>query len=163
MRARRMAAMTLALGLSLSILLARRFRRFAIVESSMAPALDPGDWVIARKRRGPVDRGTIVIFADPIQPNRSLVKRVIGLPGERIGVERGRVTVGGALLADRWALGTTGPDGEWSIPRDHVWVLGDNRHESASDGRRLGPTPLDAIDWIVVGRYYPATRFGAVA
>ena len=163
MRTRRIAAMTLGFGLAMSWMLARTFRRFAIRESSMAPTLDAGDWVIARKRRGGVDRGAIVIFTDPTEPTRNLVKRVIGLPGEQVGIERGRVTIGGALLADRWASSMSGPDGTWSIPSGHVWVLGDNRRESASDGRRLGPTPLADIEWIVIGRYHPTARIGTVS
>lgn len=163
MRTRRMALITLAVGVATSWLLARTFRRFAIRESSMAPTLEAGDWVVARKRRGDVERGAIVIFTDPTEPGRNLVKRVIGLPGEQVGIERGRVTIGGALLADRWASSTSGPDGAWSVPFGHVWVLGDNRRVSALDGRRLGPTPLEGIEWVVVGRYHPTARIGGVS
>lgn len=137
-------------------------RRFAIREESMQPALLPGDWVVARRRTGALDRGDIVVFDDPSNAGVNLVKRVIGLPGETIGVTDGRVTVDGALLADRWATGTTQPDGEWIVPQDHVWVLGDNRASSASDGRQLGPTPVADVHWVVTARYWPTTRAGAI-
>ena len=133
-------------------------RRFAIREASMVPALEPGDWVIARRRIGAIDRGTIVIFDDPTGSGMHLVKRVIGLSGERIGIEGGRVTINGALLADRWANGASHPDGAWDVPDDHVWLIGDNRAASASDSRVLGPIPLDDIQWVVVATYFPPAR-----
>ncbi len=138
-------------------------RRFEIREASMEPALESGDWVVAKRRSGPLQRGDIVVLDDPTGTGMNLVKRVIGVPGETIGIEAGRVMVNGAVLADRWANGVTEPDGEWKIPDDHVWVLGDNRPLSRSDGRLFGPLPVEAIHWQVVARYWPSTRSGMVA
>ena len=135
-------------------------RRFAIREASMAPALEDGDWVIAKRRTGRPHRGDIVIFDDPTGSGMHLVKRVMGLPGEHLSIEGGRVTVNGALLADRWATGSTKPDGAWDVGVDEVWLLGDNRRHSVSDGRVLGPTPLRDIRWVVVARYWPSSRVG---
>jgi signal peptidase I len=137
-------------------------RRFAIRESSMSPALDDGDWVIARRRTGVPERGDIVVFQAPGDPGVNLVKRVIGLPGEHVGIEGGRVTINGALLADRWASGASGPDGVWEVPKGHVWVLGDNRSLSGSDGRTLGPIPVSGIGWVVTARYWPTAKVGLV-
>ena len=133
-------------------------RRFVIRESSMRPTLEPDDWVIARRRTDGLRRGDVVVFADPTGSGIDLVKRVIGLPGERVGIDGGRVTIGDALLADRWAHGSTRPDGSWELGPDEVWLLGDNRAHSVSDGRVLGGTPLDEIDWVVVARYWPTSR-----
>lgn len=150
-------------GVLLAAMTLRGFvRRFAIHESSMAPTIEDGDWVIARRVIGPLERGDIVVFADPTGSGLDLVKRVIGLPGEVIGIEGGRVTVNGALLADRWASGSTRPDGEWLISGDEVWLLGDNRVHSVSDGRVLGPTRIDELSWVVVARYWPTARAGSL-
>lgn len=135
-------------------------RRFAVHEDSMTPSLEPGDWIIARRRSGAPDRGDIVVFADPAGSGFDLVKRVIGLPGEQVGVTSGRVTIDSALLADRWANGATAPDGTWVVPDDHVWLLGDNRGASASDGRVLGPIPISDIQWVAIARYWPSARAG---
>lgn len=129
----------------------------------MAPALEPGDWVVAKRLTGDLERGDVVVFRDPAETGLNLVKRVIGLGGETIGVESGRVTVDGALLADRWANGLTKPDGTWVVPEGHVWLLGDNRGASASDGRTLGPISIRDVGWVVVARYWPTSRAGAVA
>jgi len=138
-------------------------RRFEIKELSMAPTLEPGDWVVARRRTAVPERGDIVVFRDPGGSGLNLIKRVIGLPGEHIAIANGRVSVNGAILADRWAQGTTAPDGEWHIPDGHVWVLGDNRGASRSDGRSIGTTPIEGIGWQVVARYWQRSRIGQVS
>jgi signal peptidase I len=163
MRRRRIVAAVVGMGVVVATVLRGMTRRFAIREASMSPALDDGDWVIARRLSGVPERGAVVVFDDPTGSGMHLVKRVIGLPGEHVGIEGGRVTIDGALLADRWASGITGPDGSWDVPAGSVWLLGDNRALSVSDGRVLGPTPLDEIDWLVVARYWPTDRAGMIA
>lgn len=137
-------------------------RRFEIAEASMVPTLEPGDWVLARRRLGVPRRGTVVVFAHPHRPDVDLVKRVIGLPGEEIAVADGRVLVDGGSLDDPWGDGPTVPDGTWSVPGDAVWVLGDNRLGSSSDSRMFGPVAVESIGWEVVARYWPANRVGRV-
>ena len=133
-------------------------RRFEIKESSMSPALEPGDWVIGRRRVGIPKRGDIVVFADPAGSGMNLVKRVIGLPNEAVAIEDGQMRIDGAILADKWATAITRPDGSWLVPAGHVWVLGDNRGASRSDGRTFGATPIDSIGWQIVVRYWPRSR-----
>lgn len=153
---------TMAVSIATAAVVRATTRRFAIREASMEPALASGDWVIARRRIGIPDRGAIVVIADPAGSGMHLVKRVIGLPGEHIGIEAGRVTVNGALLADRWASGMTRPEGSWDLSGSEVWLLGDNRVHSVSDGRVLGPTSVDKISWVVVARYWPTARVGLI-
>jgi signal peptidase I len=137
-------------------------RRFEIKEASMSPALEPGDWIVARRRTGILRRGDIVVFSDPTGTGMNLVKRVIGIPGDLVGIENGRVTINAAVLADRWANGVTEPNGEWDVPEGHIWVLGDNRPVSRSDGRLFGPIPLESAPWQVVARYWPTSRAGMI-
>jgi signal peptidase I len=155
---RRIAAGTVAIGIAAAAALRGLTRRFEIKEASMAPILEPGDWVLARKQSSAPERGNIVVFTDPTGSGMNLVKRVIGLPGEDIAIVDGQIGIDGSVLADPWANGITRPDGEWQIPADHVWVLGDNRGLSRSDGRLLGPIPIDSIGWQVVARYWPKNR-----
>jgi signal peptidase I len=138
-------------------------RRFEIKESSMSPTIESGDWVVAKRHTDGVERGDIVVFDDPTGTGMNLVKRVIGLAGERIAIVSGRVTVDGAVLADFWANGVTGPDGQWNVPEGHIWVLGDNRPLSRSDSRLFGPLSIDEVHWQVVARYWPTTRTGMIA
>ena len=154
-----------SIGVTLLVAAALRgvLRRFEIREASMEPTLESGDWVVAKRQTGSFTRGDIVVFEDPTGTGMNLVKRVIGVPGEEIGIEHGRVTVNGAVLADRWANGVTTPDGAWSVPEGHIWVLGDNRPLSRSDSRLYGSIPLDAAHWQVVARYWPTTSSGMIA
>lgn len=138
-------------------------RRFEIKESSMSPTLESGDWVLARRRSGTLHRGDIVVIDDPMGTGLNLVKRVIGVPGEHMGIESGRVTVNGVVLADRWADGVTEPSGEWDVVDGEVWVLGDNRPQSRSDSRTFGPIPVASVRWHVVARYWPTSRVGMVS
>jgi signal peptidase I len=87
-----------------------------------------------------------------------LIKRVIGLPGERIEIADRHVAVDGRTLGEPWAAGPTFPDGTWNVPDNAVFLLGDRRAVSTGDGRSTGPTPIADITWIVVARYWPVAR-----
>lgn len=126
----------------------------------MRPALEPGDWVIAQRRRGDPTRGDVVVFTLQDDPGAFLIKRVIGLPGEHLQVSDGHVHINGVTLAEPWANDPTFPDGNDHIPADAVWVLGDNRAPSSTDSRTIGALPIDAIDWKAVAIYWPSPRMG---
>lgn len=139
-----------------------RLRRYEITESSMEPALHPGDYVIAQPRRSPPTRGEIVIFDHPDVPGFELVKRVICLPGEHVVISGGQVHCSGATVAEPWANGPTLPDGSWRLGPDEVFALGDNRAASAADSRTLGPLNLGTVKWRVVARYWPRRSIGRI-
>lgn len=153
----RIAVSTLAGGglVAAAIALIRtRLRRYAIAEHSMQPALGAGDWVLARRVAGPLERGDIVVFGHRGRPRFELVKRVVGLPGEHVSIAAGEVTTDGRA-ADTWATGPTLPDGSWRLGPDEVFVLGDNRASSSGDSRALGPIPVAHIGWVIWCRYRP--------
>jgi signal peptidase I len=153
----RLAIATLSIGVLAAVAIARvrkRLRRYAIAEHSMRPALRAGDWVLARRLSGPPQRGDIVVFGHPGRSDFELVKRVVGLPGEHVGIDTGEVRVDGRA-ADTWATGPTLPDGSWRLGPDEVFVLGDNRAMSSADSRTLGPIPTAATGWVILCRYRP--------
>ncbi|MEA3503096.1 MAG: signal peptidase I [Actinomycetota bacterium] len=137
-------------------------RRFAVVDDSMLPAFEPDDWVVAQRRRGTPTRGDVVVFTHPSYPDRFLLKRVIGLPGERVTSADGWIHIDGAVLADPWADGPMCADSEDTVPASAVWVLGDNRCGSSIDSRVLGAIPLADIGWTIVARYWPPGRAGRI-
>jgi nickel-type superoxide dismutase maturation protease len=115
----------------LAVLLAvRALRRMAdVVEvrgRSMAPALRPGDRLVAVRLRRPPRVGEIVLATDPRDPRRELIKRVSG------------------------------------VGRSGVRLRGDNPAAS-TDARTFGAVPTGAIEWRVVGRYWPPGRIGRLA
>jgi signal peptidase I len=135
-----------------------RLTRFEVAESSMEPALDRGDYLIATLATS-IQRGDIVIYPDPTMPDRHLVKRAIGLSGESVSIAGGQVAIDGAVLAEPWADGPTLPDGEWISPAASIFTLGDNRRFSSGDGRASGPVPLAGVRK-AVWRYWPPGSFG---
>lgn len=139
-----------------------RLGRFEISEASMAPALRPGDYVLTVRVPGPPSRGEIVVFEHPDRPSFYLVKRIIGLPGERLSIERGRIHLDGKPLDEPWTTDETGPDGTWDLNSEEAFVLGDARWMSSGDSREIGPVPLEHINMRVVFRYWPLGRLGRV-
>lgn len=137
-------------------------RRFAVVDDSMRPTFEPDDWVIAQRRRGVPARGDVVIFTHPSYPDRFLLKRVIGLPGERVTAKHGQTYINDRMLADPWGDGPICADLEARVPAGTLWVLGDNRCGSSVDSRVLDAVPIEDVSWKVVARYWPPSRAGRI-
>lgn len=144
----------------LAVLLGRTVRRrwgfVTEVESvSMAPTLAPGNRVLARGRQParPLRRGDIVVV-DSKEVGRTVVKRIVGLPGERIDVRTGGgVRVAGHHLVEPYVLHRGGRAGAFQVPAGHLLLLGDNRARS-SDARVWSEpyVPVSAVRGRVVGR-----------
>lgn len=131
---------------------------------SMSPTFSPGDHVAARRIRGQAEdvvRGDVVILHDPAGGRRRHLKRVIGLPGERIRQQDGVLLVDGRRLREGYLNGMPSviglTDRTWEMERGEFFVLGDNRAHS-EDSRELGPVGADRIAGVVWFRYWPLTR-----
>lgn len=142
-------------------LLRRRYARYEIVDRSMEPTLQTGDYVIVRAGQ-PMRRGSMVVYPGP--GSLDLVKRVIGLPGEVIEINDGRISIDGADGADVWGHGATEPSGAWVLGPDDVFVLGDARERSTGDSRVTGGVAVGRVHGTVIGIYWPfyrASRIGS--
>jgi signal peptidase I len=140
----------------------------------MYPSLRDGDLVIASKvdyRLHPIERGDIVILRDPLDPSRDFIKRVVGLPGDRIWIHDHQVLVNGEPLREPY-LGTPWVQtGDWPgagvedsavVPSASYFVLGDNRDHS-SDSRDFRWVPQDEIDGKALVRFWPVQRAQALS
>lgn len=112
----------------------------------------------------PIRRGDIVVLLYPEDPSKSYIKRVIGLPGETVQIDGGRVLINGALVDEAYlspdALGDTSDYGPEQIKRHHYFVLGDNRRNSSdSRSRDVGLVPEKYIYGQAIFRYYPFFPF----
>lgn len=115
--------------------------------SSMEVGLQDGQRLIVVKAAywfGDPQRGDVVIFTHPLDPERTLVKRVIGLPGEWIEIKNSIVYVDGSPLDEPYVKGTTSAFSKMQIPDNYCFVMGDNR-QSSSDSRSWGPLPEENI------------------
>jgi signal peptidase I len=136
-----------------------RLRRFEVTEESMAPSLHDGDYVIGTRLVSAPLRGDIVVFPHPQKPGLLMIKRVIGLPGEAIAIDRGQIAANGHILAEPWANGAMAGSHEWQLDGRHLIVLSDNRSVSTEDSRELGPLLMSDL-WRVSFRYWPPGRIG---
>ena len=137
----------------------RNITNYEIKEESMSPALLPDDYVLAIKNKEPLSRGDIVVFKNH-EKNIDVVKRIIGLPGETVGSENGRVLINDIEIDDTWAKTLTDDFIPQTLGDEEVFVLGDQRRLSSSDSRTLGPIPIQEC-WKLKYRYWPYQRFKA--
>jgi signal peptidase I len=145
---------------------------FQISNEAMAPALLPGDHVIAHiaaYHAAEPQRGDVVVYRYPDENGTLFLHRVIGVPGDRIDVHNQVVSVNEEAVTepyvqhtDRFSMAGNVRDnlGPVTVPPDTYFVLGDNREESL-DSRFLGPISKEYILGQAVFIYWsvdPATR-----
>jgi signal peptidase I len=154
---------------------------FEVEQDSMYPTILEHEYVLIDKlspRFSDYDRGDIVVFQPPEgfeQGGVPFIKRVIGLPGDTVTLENGRVFVtppnGSPVRLEEpyvvMAEGETAPTlprdaertTEWTVPAGHYFVMGDNRPQS-QDSRFFGPIERSAIIGRAWLRYFPLDRIG---
>lgn len=142
------------------------FQPFFVRGQSMEPTFENGDYLIideiSYRFRDP-QRGEVVVFKYPQNPSQRYIKRIVGLPGETVDIEDGKVIIfnwGGSQVLDESAYlpasCQTPGDVRVSLAEDEYFVLGDNRVSSA-DSRRWGPLPEENIIGRVLFRAWPFT------
>lgn len=121
---------------------------------SMEPTLAAGDRLLVRPVRPfALAKGDVVILPDPRAPGRATVKRVVGLPGERVELRGGRLHVDGVAQIEPYVAARWGED-LCVVPAGHLYLLGDNRRGS-TDSRTYGPVPVVRVDAVVVATVRP--------
>ena len=138
--------------LTLLIFLAIRtlIQNFRIEGVSMEPNLHDGQYLIINKLvyyLHPPERGDVVVFHYPKNPSRDFIKRIIGLPGEKVEVRGERILINGEELEEPYALHT----GKYAwgprrLGEDEYFVLGDFALESTSQYSYLGVAPSELIE-----------------
>lgn len=150
---------------------------YRVPTGSMEPTIEVGDQVFAQKLTVnlgmDVSVGDIVVFKNPDgdADHDILVKRVIATGGQTVDLIGGVVYVDGQAIDEPYVEGSTYPlaaqaEGvsvgfPYTVPEGSVWVMGDNRENSA-DSRYFGAVSEDDLVAVVVLRYWPLDRFGIV-
>jgi len=141
--------------------------RYVVDGASMEPNFHTSERVIVDRvtmllSGGPA-RGDVVVLDSP-RADELLIKRVIGLPGERVSIEGGRVYINGQRLEEPYVEGYCtyrSCDGDWQLGPDQYFVLGDNRSHSL-DSHSFGPVARASIRGIARVRYWPPNDAGVL-
>ena len=134
---------------------------------SMMPGLDDQERIFVNKfvyRLEPIERGDIVVFRYPPDPSKSYIKRVIGVAGDRIIIDAGRVYVNGERLDEDYVPAEYSDQRSFPevvVPSNSYYVLGDHRSMS-SDSREFGPVKETFIYGKAVFGYWPMDKLGRV-
>ena len=137
--------------------------------TSMMPSLEDQERIFINKflyrfGMGQVERGDMVVFWYPGDPSKSYIKRVIGLPGDRVEINDGAVKVNGRPISEPYV-----PEqyrdhvsmSSMSVPDDHFFVLGDHR-SSSNDSRSWGAVHRRHIYGKAVFVYWPLEKMGLI-
>jgi len=137
--------------------------------TSMQPTLQNEERIFINKFTyrfglGDIERGDTVVFWYPEDRTKSYIKRVIGLPGDRIRIDSGQVYVNDHpmdFVPDGYKDSVSWPrvPVDQVVPPDKYFVLGDNR-SSSSDSRSWGYVPRDYIYGKAVFIYWPLKELG---
>ena len=135
--------------------------RVVVNNISMYPTLKEGEALFVNKlayKLGSVDRGDIITFHYPLDPSLNFIKRAIGLPGDLVEIKDKQVWVNGIVLNEPYIITPSNYTGEWVVPAESVFVLGDNRVDSA-DSHIWGFVPFNDLVGKAMVVYWPLDRF----
>lgn len=141
--------------------------------TSMLPRLHDGERIFVNKliyydeyRWAPtIDRGDIVVFWFPDDPSKSYIKRVVGLPGDRVEIHEGIVRINGRDLEETYLDSRHNLShrsvAEVYVRPNYYFVMGDNR-DNSSDSRYWGLVPKKYIYGKALFRYWPLTTVSVI-
>ena len=139
--------------------------RVRVQKISMEPTLMPGEILLVNKleyKFRDMEYGDIITFHFPLEPELDYVKRVIGLPGDKVEVSGGKVWVNGEELYEPYISAAPEYEGSWSVPSDGLFVLGDNRNPSA-DSHVWGFVPLENVIGKAFAVYWPLNKIRSLS
>ena len=148
---------TLIMALIFYFLIDSFFPRVRVENISMKPTLQPGELLLVNKlsyRLGQPHHGDVIVFHYPGNPSEDYIKRLIGLPGDDIRVENGLVYINNQPMDEPYIAAPPAYNGNWKIPENMFFVLGDNRNQS-SDSHSWGFVPKDLIVGKALIIYWP--------
>lgn len=126
---------------------------------SMYNTLNDNDIVLLSKLSS-IDRFDIIVLKEN-DNNATIIKRVIGMPGDKVKIRNNKIYINNKIIEDEYAYGETSDYDEITLGDDEYFVLGDNRLIS-KDSRYFGAIKKSDIKGKAVFRLFPFTKFGSI-
>lgn len=126
---------------------------------SMYNTLNDNDIVLLSKLSS-IDRFDIIVLKEN-DNNATIIKRVIGMPGDKVKIRNNKIYINNKIIEDEYAYGETSDYDEITLGDDEYFVLGDNRLIS-KDSRYFGAIKKSDIKGKAIFRLFPFTRFGSI-
>ncbi len=162
---------TIVISIVIALIITTFIRPTLVRGQSMYPTLEENNYLIINKIPYMIhepERGDIVVFKSHLTTadgkEKDLIKRVVAVEGDEIVIEEGRIYINGEELDEDYINGSYTPGSvEMTIPKDHVFVMGDNRQNSLdSRDPKVGPVEVDSIRGKVLVRLFPFNKIGKV-
>src|SRR5215831_9034171 len=156
--------LVISLGIS-AFIIVFLYQPVKVEGTSMMPSLQDQERIFVNKfvyRLEPIERGDIIVFRYPRDPSKSFIKRVVGLSGDRIRIDRGEVYVNGKQLVEDYVPEPYSDLRSYSeivVPPNSYYVLGDHRSMS-NDSRDFGPVDASFTYGKAVFGYWPMDKLG---
>ena len=154
-------------GLASVVTITFLYQPVRVEGTSMLPRLEDRDRLFINKfvyHIAAIERGDVVVFRYPRDPEKSYIKRVIALPGDQIRIDHGTVWLNGKPLREDYVplrYRDSRSMTEMIVPEDSYFMMGDHRSIS-SDSREFGPVVRDLIYGKAVFVYWPTKDAGVV-
>ena len=129
----------IAIAVAIALIVMQFIKPTIVQQSSMENTLHQSDYIFLNRQAytfGDHHRGDIIVFHSQLERaeggTKNLIKRIVGLPGDRIRIRDGNVLLNGRPLEESYTKDgfTAGEMEEVTVPKDHLFVLGDNRQNS---------------------------------
>lgn len=160
----------IAISIAVAVIILQFVEPTRVSGISMLPNFEDQDYLILSKqayKKGEIKRGDVIVFqstlVDEEGRDKKLIKRVVGLPGEKVTVKNDKVYINDKEVDESYTNdGITNGDLEVVVPKGRVFCMGDNRlHSADSRVREVGCIDIKKIDGKVVFRMLPFKRFGS--
>lgn len=162
---------TIVISVVIALIITTFIRPTLVKGYSMYPTLNEYDYLIINKipyMMHEPERGDIVVFKSHLTTEdgkeKDLIKRVIGIPKDKIKITDGKVFVNGEKLNEPYINGDYTPgEIDIEVPENKIFAMGDNRENSLdSRDERVGPVEIDTVRGKVLVRLYPFNKIGKV-
>jgi signal peptidase I len=158
---------TIVLSLIIFLLIRQVVQNYRIESHSMEPNFYEGQFILVNKlayRLGSPQRGDVIVFQNPNNPDEDYIKRVIALPGDTLEIRDQHIIINGEVQDEPYPLNEFQPNtvyGPEVIQPNHLFVMGDNRPNSR-DSRSFGQLDEDLVIGKTWVRVFPLSVFGPV-